>query len=105
ETNGNQSFYFSSVDGLKKLIGGQAFPGHVLFIYSPDFSDIFTVFRIGNVPVAWELIAFVTVFSAALTVALSGDGAIAAVGFPDPSGGQYQIDTTQYIVYSLGMVF
>ena len=59
------------------------------------------MFGVVDVAPAGELVATLAVLATALTVALAGDGAVAAAGPADAARRQYKIDVTENILDAL----
>src|SRR5690606_21133179 len=97
KADGDQPLDFSAMNGFYYFVGRKPLARHIFLIYAPYAGDVFPVFGVGNIAVAGELVAFVSVFASALSVALSGDGTIATIGFSYSSGSQHQINAPQYI--------
>ena len=72
---------------------------------APHAGDVPPRRRVGNQPVARQLVGFLAVFPAALAVALPGEAAVAAVGAPHQPQGQGDIDERQHIVRTLPLLF
>jgi hypothetical protein len=62
------------------------------------------VFRVGDVAVAGELVAFVAVLPPALPIALAGDRGDPAAGFAELAGGQPEVDRGQHVVDAFGVL-
>ena len=71
---------------------------------APEVRDEFAMFRILDVARARQLIAALAVFASALTVALAGDGSVAAAGLADASGCQHEIDVGETVLDALGVM-
>ena len=55
----------------------------VLLVDAPDFADVTPVLGIFDIPIAWELIALMSVLASPLAIALAGDGGVAAIRLAD----------------------
>src|SRR6185369_12857365 len=71
----------------------------------PDLANVFAVLRIRDLTLAGKLVRFLTVLAAALSIALSGDGAVAAPGFTDIAGRQHEIDVRENVVHAVRVMF
>ena len=80
------------MDGLHDLDRGEAQVGDLHLRDAPDRGDLLAVLGVLDVTASRQLVAALPVLAPALTIALAGDGAIAAAGPTDASGGQNQVD-------------
>src|SRR5690606_6042617 len=79
--------------------------GDLVGFTAPDGSDVRPVLGVGDVPIPGQLVALVSVLTAALPVALAGDGADPAARFSVLAGGQSEVDGGEDVVDPLGVVF
>src|SRR5690349_8967184 len=63
------------------------------------------MFRVGDVAPAGELIALLPVLAAALPVGLASNRAVAALGFAEAPGREYEVDRPQRVLHAVGMMF
>src|SRR5258708_6434977 len=70
----------------------------------PDLGDVATSDRIVNFPVTRKLISFLTVLTPSLTVALTGETAIATRRSANQSQRQDEIDICQGVIDSLALL-
>jgi hypothetical protein len=83
EAEREQAANFAPVDLAEQFVGIHARPRQFRFGNVPDFRDELPVVRVRNVARAGQLVALLTVFASALTVALTCNRGVAAVGPPD----------------------
>ena len=86
EADRQQALDLAAVELAEQLVGVDARTGQLLLIDAPDASDVFAVLRVGDVAPAWKLIALLPVLATTLTVGLSDDRAVPALGFADSAG-------------------
>ena len=71
---------------------------------APDLGDVLARRRIGDGPLAGQLIALLAVLAAALAVALAGDHDAAGAFAADVAGGEAEVDHRQAVLDALGVV-
>ena len=71
---------------------------------APDARHVLARLRIEQRALARQLIAFLAVLAAALTIALAGDHGAAAAFAPEVTGGQRQIDQRRAVLDALGLM-
>src|SRR5205823_4252412 len=79
--------------------------GDVFLFNPPDAGDVFAMLGVGDVAPAGELVALLTMFASALPIRLADDGAVAALGFANPSRCKNEVDGAQRILHAVGMMF
>ena len=77
---------------VEQLVGGKARARQVLGGHAPHAATCSPIRGVVDLPVARELIGFLSVFASALAVALSGQTAVAAEGLADLAERERDID-------------
>src|SRR5262249_51267042 len=78
---------------------------HFRFIDAPNARNIFPVFGIEHRSVTRQLVSLLSVFAAALPIALAGDRAISATAAADLAGGKNDVDIAQDVIGAVRMMF
>ena len=104
EANADESLDFATMNRLHDLVGGEPFAGQLLLVDAPDLADVLAMFGIFDVAVAGKLVALVSVLASALSVALAGDGGVAAIRLADAARGEHEIDAGQHVLDALALV-
>src|SRR5262249_42775454 len=105
EADREQSFDFTAVNrlhdfhrrvtGLRNLVRRDA----------PNLRDVPARFWIGDLSLARQLIAFLSMFASALAVSLAGDHDATGAFSADVSGCETEIDQSQNVLDTFGMMF
>src|SRR4029434_10989131 len=92
EADREEPFDLSSIDLAKELIRVDARARKLLLFDAPDARHVAAVLGVADIAPARQLIAFLPMLAAALSVGLANDRAVAALRLADPSRGQDEID-------------
>src|SRR5207245_6845056 len=87
-----------------QLVGGAARAGDLLLLDLPDLCEMAPRRGIVDAPVAGELIGFLPVLAAALSVALPGQAAVAGEGPALPAEGERDVDESERVGDSLHLL-
>ena len=104
EADRQQSLDLTGVDRLDDLLGRDALARDLLVVATPHRCDVGAVFRVRDVAVAGQLVAFVAVLTAALAVALPGDRRYPASRLAELPGRQTKVDGREHVVDTLGVL-
>ena len=73
EADGDQALDLTGVDRLHDLLSRQALAGDLVDVHAPHRGHVGPVLGVGDIAIAGELVALVSLLPASLAVALSGD--------------------------------
>src|SRR5215475_2682366 len=73
-------------------------------MHTPDLRHMRTVFRVGDVAPAGELIALLPVLTPALAIGLSGNRRVAAAFSPEAPRGEHDIDGAEAVLHPVAVV-
>ncbi len=105
EADRQQALDLPGVDRLDDLLGGDPLARDLVLGAPPHRRDVGAVLRVGDVPIARELIALVAVLPPALAVALPGDRRHAAAGLAVLAGGEAEVDGGEHVLRALALLF
>src|SRR2546426_493745 len=88
----------------EQLVGGAARSGDLLLLDLPDLCEMAPRRGIVDAPVAGELIGFLPVLAAALSVALPGQATVAGEGPALPAEGERDVDESERVGNSLRLL-
>src|SRR5207249_3405777 len=104
EADRHQSPDFAAFDRVEHFARAQPLLRQFGFRDAPEVSDEAAMVRVVDVASAGELIAALSMLATALAVALTGDCAVTAARFADAARRQNQVDVTENIFDTLGVV-
>ena len=104
EAQREQSFDFAAVDGVHNLLRAVARLGKFFGLDAPDAGNVLASGRIGQGSLTGKLVTFLSMLTPALAVSLAGDHRGASALAPDVSGGESNVDHSQAILHTLGLM-
>src|SRR4029453_13516265 len=104
EANRDEPFDLAPVNRLHELICGEPFARQVFFVDAPHLADVTPVLRVFDIPVAWELIAFMAVLPRPLAISWAGDRGVAPMRLANTAAREHQIDAGAHVLDSFGLV-
>ena len=92
------------MDGVHNLLRAVAGLGKFFGLNAPDAGNIFASRGIGERTLPWKLVALLPMLTPALPVSLAGNHRRTSALAPDVPGGKSNVDHSQAILYTLGLM-